>query len=882
MKSGPALICQDERRRDVVRKSKKWNGLDYLEVGPDQLTLTVFFLGKAPEDLKPENVIVEPCGGGRPVRVTGIRLCRVDDPERDDCLHVSVDRPGGFSPYRLCLVEVATEGDDCGRMIGKKTGKPFHGFDSRYSCLEFSFKAGCPSDLDCKEERICPPEPRQEPPINYLAKDYAGFRQLMLDRLALTMPDWKERHVPDLGIALVEVLAYTGDYLSYYQDAVGTEAYLDTARRRISVRRHVRLVDYPMHEGCNARAWVFVETDTDLSLRPADFYCITHFDTAPPVGKPLTEDDLLNVSADQYLVFEPVAGDPARPVELRKACNEIRFYTWDDAECCLPRGATRATLRDEWLEPSPSAPPPVPAPPFADGKAAYGHEPPPPPPEHCPPPRKRRLDLTPGDLLLFEEVLGPKTGNPADADPGHRHVVRLLRVEPSVDELHDQPILEIEWALEDALPFPLCLSAVGGKDCKLLDPVSVARGNVFLVDHGRRVPEDLGSVPPAKTEVRCEGEGRVTEVPQIPGRFNPPLKSAPLTFRQPLPPHPERVAAARLLAQDPRKASPAVTLTSVPAFFDGAAWSARGDLLESGPDDLHFVAEVDDDGRAHLRFGNGDLGLAPPAGTAFQAVYRVGNGRAGNVGAEAVRHLVLRNPPHSGAILRPRNPLPARGGTDPEPLADVRLLAPHAFRQELRRAVVAEDYARLVERDFAGRVQRAAATLRWTGSWTEVLVAVDPLSSEGDVPRLLREIGQALQRYRRIGHDVVVKRAVAVPLDVELSVCVLPHYLRGHVEAALLDALGNRALPDGRRGLFHPDNLTFGQGIALSRLVAAAQAVTGVERVEVTRLERLYEGPNGEIVAGFLPIGPLEIARLDNDPRFPGNGQLRLTMGGGR
>src|SRR3712207_7620689 len=49
---------------------------------------------------------------------------------------------------------------------------------------------------------------------------------------------------------LVELLAYTGDYLSYYQDAVATEAYLETARRRISVRRHVRLIDYPMHEGC--------------------------------------------------------------------------------------------------------------------------------------------------------------------------------------------------------------------------------------------------------------------------------------------------------------------------------------------------------------------------------------------------------------------------------------------------------------------------------------------------------------------------------------------------------------------------------------------------------------------------------------------------------
>ena len=67
------------------------------------------------------------------------------------------------------------------------------------------------------------------------------------------MPDWTERHVPDLGVALVEVLAYTGDYLSYYQDAVATEAYLQTARNRVSVRRHARLTGYRLHEGCHAR-----------------------------------------------------------------------------------------------------------------------------------------------------------------------------------------------------------------------------------------------------------------------------------------------------------------------------------------------------------------------------------------------------------------------------------------------------------------------------------------------------------------------------------------------------------------------------------------------------------------------------------------------------
>ena len=67
-----------------------------------------------------------------------------------------------------------------------------------------------------------------------------------------------------------------------------------------------------------------------------------------------------------------------------------------------------------------------------------------------------------------------------------------------------------------------------------------------------------------------------------------------------------------------------------------------------------------------------------------------------------------------------------------------------------------------------------------------------------------------------------------------------------------------------------------------SRVIAAAQAVPGVESAEVTTFQRLYEGPNGELEAGFLPLGPLEIARLDNDPRFPGNGRLKPTMGGGR
>src|SRR5262249_61077780 len=132
------------------------------------------------------------------------------------------------------------------------------GFDPQLASVEFSFKVECPADFDCKPVCTCPPEQIDTPAIDYLAKDYDTFRALMLDRLSLLSPSWTERVAADMGIALVELLAYLADELSYRQDAVATEAYLATARRRTSLRRHARLVDYVVHDGANARAWVRV------------------------------------------------------------------------------------------------------------------------------------------------------------------------------------------------------------------------------------------------------------------------------------------------------------------------------------------------------------------------------------------------------------------------------------------------------------------------------------------------------------------------------------------------------------------------------------------------------------------------------------------------
>ena len=52
-----------------------------------------------------------------------------------------------------------------------------------------AFKVNCPSDLDCAAACACEPAATAEPEINYLAKDYASFRQLIFDRLAVVMPE---------------------------------------------------------------------------------------------------------------------------------------------------------------------------------------------------------------------------------------------------------------------------------------------------------------------------------------------------------------------------------------------------------------------------------------------------------------------------------------------------------------------------------------------------------------------------------------------------------------------------------------------------------------------------------------------------------------------
>lgn len=838
--------CCDDRRRLAVLQRAGLNGIDYLEVldteapagSPRQRTLLVRFVKTAPV-LTAEQFEIT---GGERITAVGVQwVTRADAPDAtlvnaaeaallgalpdsDQVIAVRTDSSGDHSTYTLHLV------------ASPAALAPPAGIDPLLARVRFSFKVECPTDFDCAPRRDCPPEEVATPAISYLAKDYRSFRRLMLDRMAQTLPAWSERNAADLGMALVEVLAYVGDHLSYAQDAVATEAYIGSARRRASVRRHARLVDYAMHDGANARAWVQVviegapftllKTQTKFLTRVAG----AELRVPPPAVDPLFE---------RLLAQRPVVFEPLHDQALHADLNHIELYDWGNAECCLPRGAVRATLR-------------------------------------------RNLGmLKPGDVLVFEERLGPRTGRASDADPAHRWAVRLVQVaaglqDPATDPPQD--ITEIRWAEEDALPFALCLSArtaeaFGGA---VVRNVSHALGNIVLADHGLSMTGiDLGTVPEPHLYLVTPAAGVACAQPDrtaVPSRYRPLLPEAPLTQAAPYT-HPPQAARLAVL-QSARATLPAVDLRgSTPTGT--VDWSARRDLLGSAAIDPHFVVEIERDGHAQLRFGDGRHGLRPAAGTAFVANCRIGNGVAGNIGADALAHVVTG----MGTITGVRNPLPAGGGLAPETMAAVRVAAGQAYRVQ-ERAVTEADYADVALRHPG--VQRAAATFRWNGHGHTVFVSVDRLGGQPVTADFEAELIAFLEPYRMAGYDLEIDDPRHVALDLAMMVCVQPAHFRSQVRLALLETLSDRRLDDGRTGLFHPDNWTFDQDVWLSVIIARAQAVIGVESVTMTRFGRLDVHDVAPLHSGVLPMGRLEIARLSNDPDFPERGRIELTLGGGK
>ena len=932
------LVVQGAARRQEIR-ARDGNGVDGVEVREGGRRLVVYFLEHVPAGLHHGNVRIDGPPGGR--RVTAIAARRAAESEREleDRLLVELDHPGCTGPYVLRIVER--------RPDGRPGWRPYRGIDPRYAQASFRFDVDGPRPPILRAPAGAAGAAGADETVSYLSRDYAGLRQLMLDRLAVTMPEWSETHEPDLLITLVELLAYIGDDLSYYEDAVATEAYLQTARNRISVRRHARLVDYRLHEGCSARAWVCVAVTAPLSLALNGIRFATagsYVGDGPPVldAGAIADDGPADIAQYSPLTVAPGSGAPAPVAQLIPAHNAIGLWSWGELDAQLQTGATSAVLRD--------------------GDAAADPERPPP----------RVLSLRVGDVIVLEETADPLTGGVGPADPTHRQAVRLTAVRPQLDALYGQPLVEVQWAPEDALTFELAVMAAGR-------PCAQATGNVILAGNGvawsdvvdpaapqltrpglsygapfpdpglvgrhqarwlrglyrawrRQVEEwltdavagtplspeqldllriqvgedeleriDLAGSPAGRGEARAGRDAQaLDELLARAGRLLAPRRrrlealahlaerrgplddvlvgelaqdwgtalTAPLAAGQPGAWGP----AADPIDQDPRTALPIALLTD----DAGDNWPAELDLIGVAPTDRAFVAEIDDQGIAHLRIND------PPTTGALTAHYWVGNGTAGNAEIEAINALVWTStaaPPTAISLVR--NPLPVTDGIDPETTAAAKLAIPGAFLDEQPRALSVQDYAALAA-GLAG-VRSAAAQLRFTGAVSVVDVAIQPAVGEDPSPELLAQVRETLDAARRIGHLVQVLAPRYRPLIVALDVVLAATAIRRDIARQLARLLSSGSSPGGQPALFHPADLRVSTPIYASPIIAAVHGVTGVQAVTLTRFGFLDEpapAPAASVPDELVP-GTLEIARLDNDRTHPEHGYALVSSRAG-
>lgn len=741
--------------------------------------------------------------------------------------------------------------------------------DSFFASHTLRFRLRCDDPFDCGPRKGSTAVPENIPvAIDYLTKDYVGFRQALLDFIPTRMPAWTERSEADIGIMLLELFSATADSLSYVQDRVANEAFLDTALQRRSVAGHLALIGYEMDQGASAFTWLRFQVSKTVTI---------HSPLAVST-KPVRADD-------PVIVFETHPSNAA--MTLRKEHNELPVAGRTDSDCCLPRDALSLTLAGNY--------PNLKAGDYLlldDGQGqrdiirltkAIGD------PHHC----MTTIQWSKATPLRFDYCV-------RSFDPWLWHGIireihpasRSFRVDPVLNARHQAPKCCTAGMLQLVKGAPITLNgraveinevktgmyvqyetaACGTQVLRMVvqpPPRLVLCGNLLPATHGETVEEpflDPGVAPP--------------EHPEIALRRGFQLRRAPLAYL-----HPKTPGLALPAPSFPGRPSRGISTLTV--FSDGEQWQERSTLLESRTDDKHFRVEIDDAGDATIRFGNPKTGGAQPSRLeTLRATYRVGGGTAGNIAADT---LVQVRSPFPDGILNVTNPLPAVGGRDLESRDHARRFAPSSFKKSLV-CLTGADFQSAAEEfvDSNGEklLQRGKAGFRWTGSWYTVQLAVDPLGTRSLASAAREELSRDLDGRRLVGVDLeVTDRPEFVALEIAIEISLKSGFRASDVEAKIREALGSRAFSDGRKGLFHPDNFTFGQSLFVSRLLATLAGVSGVGAAGITRLCRFRFG-NGatqtqkNLSTGRVDVGPDQILRMDDDRNFPENGTLNIKITG--
>lgn len=273
------------------------------------------------------------------------------------------------------------------------------------------------------------------------------------------------------------------------------------------------------------------------------------------------------------------------------------------------------------------------------------------------------------------------------------------------------------------------------------------------------------------------------------------------------------------------------------------SWKRVIDFAAAGEGERCYVLEEE---RGLLRFGDGRRGRAP-IGRIEITGYALCAGQSGNMQKKQILSYV-----HEMGHGYLYNPLPGRGGKNPESLED----CIHRYleeKREVKRAVTAEDYEELIRQTPGLRIKRLKV-FQGAGGDNCFEVAVQPYTNGNRILRkdyYQRNILAFMEKKKLLGTGLIIRKTEYIGITLQLEVMIKSRFpeAEGIIRKAIQEYFDTR--------------MGFGERIVYSRLYAYIDSLAetaGIRELSIyTSGHGIMKEENGDI-----RFPPNRIAYLEN------------------
>jgi hypothetical protein len=745
------------------------------------------------------------------------------------------------------------------------------------------------------------------PQIDYTDKDYASFRQALIDIAPTNLPEWTSRSESDFLMVLIELFAYVGDILSYYGDRVANESFLPTAQLRSSVINIVGLMDYTpagvsaaqgieqftIRSGTGpviipagtqvavpasiAANQVVFETQTALTIYGASPPTLT--DSFTSAGGALQGYQLRNQYSGSNAVVT-VAGVNWQVVSSLDANNlltgdahsfESSLGGWTQgANCTIAQSTVQAYAGTHSMALTATA----------NGTMTA---------------LSPAVPCVPGQRPMFSAPVRSNTGV-----SGRLFTISFIYLDINMVQVGtstgDPGITPVNTAWTTGHTFVGSAAPVATAFVQAVVNFSCNTGETEFVDFTGLYPSATAGGPTGQVCTLTQQAGSIwklgfgdningaepTATQVITVVYQPPVTtqsySGSVAIVQGITITGEGLGqSSGGVDQDfPLFQNPVIDGTVTVSVDEGSGpveWLFYQHLSDALSSDPAYTLDTDANGATHVIFGDGVNGRIPVVQAEIFANYRMGGGVIGNVGANSITQQVTSIPNVSSVT----NVSPTAGGAEAETLDHIRRQAPKSLKA-IDRAVSPGDFAAL-----ALKVPGVAKASDSAAVYTSVTLYVHPtggfLPTSGS-PNLQSMVAALIPYITNppTGNGYLDTRIMPgvtltvlppqfqgvpgyVQTNITATVGVIPTMAASVVQQAVISALSS---------LLSFENVDFGSRVALSSVYSAINKVAGVDYAQVQYLWRSDQSAGlGDVVCGLgeMPaLGNVTISTIGGIP----------------